>query len=77
MRISWEALAQDRKDRERSLITRLHNYKKETSSVSNFIKHFKGICDELAAIQKPVSNDDKVRWSAIGLGPKYMNFVGS
>ncbi|KAF6164066.1 hypothetical protein GIB67_017650 [Kingdonia uniflora] len=37
-------------------------------------REFKGICDELAAMQKPVSDDDKVNWLANGLGPKYFNF---
>lgn len=48
-----EAFAQDTKDREGSLITRLHNYKKETSPISKSIRCFKGIRDELAGIQKP------------------------
>lgn len=41
-----EAFAQDTEDQERSLITQLHNYNKDTSSVSNFIKRFEGICDD-------------------------------
>lgn len=56
-----EAFAQDTKDRERSLITRLHTCKKDSSSISNYIKRLKGICDELAAIQKPISADDKIK----------------
>ncbi|KAF6173381.1 hypothetical protein GIB67_027076 [Kingdonia uniflora] len=37
-------------------------------------REFKGICDELAAMQKPMSDDDRVNWLANGLGPKYFNF---
>lgn len=47
--------AQDTEDRERSLITKLLMCKKEMFSISNYFKQFKGIYDELAAIQKPVS----------------------
>lgn len=55
-----EAFAQDRKDCERYLITRLHNLKKDSYPVSHYIKRFRGICDELVAIQKPLFDDDKV-----------------
>lgn len=77
----WESLeaafAQDTKDQERSLITRMHNCKKNSLSILEFLKKFKGIRDELAAIQKLVFDNDRVSWLAIGLGPKYLNFVDS
>ncbi|RVW82493.1 hypothetical protein CK203_046290 [Vitis vinifera] len=37
-------------------------------------KEFKGICDALAAVRKPVSDLDKVFQLAQGLGTKYMDF---
>ncbi|KAF6167251.1 hypothetical protein GIB67_043112 [Kingdonia uniflora] len=40
----------------------------------DYIKQFKRICDELAVMQKPVSDDEKVNWLANGLGPNYFNF---
>lgn len=46
-----KAFAQDTKDRVTSSIARLHNYKSDSSSISNDIKQFKVLCDELAAIQ--------------------------
>lgn len=67
-----EAFAQDTKERERSSITRLRNCKKDSTSISKYIKRFKDICDELAARQKPVFDDDKVSWLAIGLGAQYI-----
>lgn len=39
-------------------------------SIQDYLKLFKGICDKLAAIQKPVSDDDKFSWLAIGLWSK-------
>lgn len=69
-----EAFAKDTKDRQRSLITCLHNYKKDSFSILQYGKRFTGICDELVAIQKPVPADDRASWTAIGLGLKYMNF---
>lgn len=70
-----EDLSQDTQDCERSLIKGLQNYKKDSSSISNYLKRIKDICDKLAAIKKPVFDDDKLL--AIGLGPKYKNFVDS
>lgn len=76
----WQSLEaafpQDIEDRERTLITRLHYCKENLLSIPEFLKKFKGICDELAAIQKSVSDEDKVSWLATGLGPKHMNFIG-
>lgn len=75
----WKALeeifAQDTEDRERSLITKLHTCKKENLSIPDYLKHFLGICDECNAIQKPISDDHKVSWLAIG--SKYVNFINS
>ncbi|KAH0741104.1 hypothetical protein KY290_034147 [Solanum tuberosum] len=45
-----------------------------SSSSSNNCKEFKGICDGLAAIHKPVDEDSKLINFARGLGPKYKTF---
>lgn len=75
---SWEvAFAQNTKDCERPSITRLHNCRKIHYSTLEFLKKFKGICNKLAAIQKPVSDDDKVSWLGISFSSKYMKFVNS
>lgn len=52
-----EAFVQYTKACERSAITRRHSCKKESSFICSYIKRFKGICDELAPIQKTVSGD--------------------
>lgn len=41
------------------------------------LKLLKSICDELAIIQKPISDNDKVIAFAIDLGSKCINFVDS
>lgn len=43
-----EAFARYTKDREWCLITKLHTYKTENLSISDHLKQFKGIYDELA-----------------------------
>lgn len=45
------ALAQDTKDHEGLLITRLHNLKKISLSIPEYLSKMKGICNELATIQ--------------------------
>lgn len=51
--------------------------KEDTSPILNYLKKFKCISNELAVIQQPVSDNDKVSRLANGLCPKYMNFVDS
>lgn len=46
-----EVSAHDTKDREHSFITKLHTCRNENLSIPEYLKHFKGICDELAVIQ--------------------------
>lgn len=71
-----KAFVQDTRDRERSLFTRLHNCKKDTFSISNYLKRFECICNELTVIQKSNDNDDKVI-QFVGLGPKYYESIDS
>lgn len=47
----WRGFIQDTKNGERSLITKLHICKKENISILDYLKHFKGIYDELIDIQ--------------------------
>ncbi|KAF3788555.1 Ribosome-recycling factor [Nymphaea thermarum] len=42
-----------------------------------YLREFKAICDELAAIGKPISNQYKVFWLLNGLGSGYEEFVTS
>ena len=48
--------------------------KKGSRSVEDYLREFKSICDNLAAIKKPVSDMDKVFQFAHGLGGDYMHF---
>lgn len=45
-----------------------------TKSIDEYIKEFKGICDGLAAIHKPVDEDHKVINFSRGLRLKYKTF---
>lgn len=45
-----------------------------TKSIDEYIKEFKGICDSLVAIHKPMDEDIKVINFARGLGNKYKTF---
>lgn len=51
--------------------------KKGTLSISDYFINFKVITDSLAAIQCPVSDEDKVLHILSGLGPSYEMFVTS
>ena len=62
------------KEKEVQLTNRLRGLKKCTRSLDEYLREFKGICDALAAVRKPVSDLDKVFQLAQGLGTKYMDF---
>ncbi|RVX04589.1 Retrovirus-related Pol polyprotein from transposon RE1 [Vitis vinifera] len=62
------------KEKEVQLTNRLRGVKKGTRSLDEYLREFKGICDALAAVRKPVSDLDKVFQLAQGLGTKYMDF---
>ena len=62
------------KEKEVQLINRLRGLKKGTRSLDEYLRGFKGICDALAAVRKPISDLDKVFQLAQGLGTKYMDF---
>ncbi|GJR81620.1 putative RNA-directed DNA polymerase, partial [Tanacetum coccineum] len=52
----------------------LRQLKKGTSSVSDYCRRFKALCDQLSAIGHPVVEIDKLHWFLCGLGPSYETF---
>ncbi|KAF8369725.1 hypothetical protein HHK36_032252 [Tetracentron sinense] len=69
--------AQASKSREQQLRQQLQMCKKGNGTIEDYLRRFKGICDALVAIQRPVSDDDKVFWLTNGLGSSYEGFVTS
>lgn len=55
------------KPRELELLSKLQYLKNGMSSLSQHLRDFKSICEQLNAIGKPVPDKNKVLW----LGPKY------
>ncbi|KAJ0947986.1 putative RNA-directed DNA polymerase [Helianthus annuus] len=49
----------------------LRQLTKGSSTVADFGRKFKGICDQLSAIGHPVSDTDKTHWFLCGLGPSF------
>ncbi|KAL9451001.1 hypothetical protein AB3S75_012699 [Citrus x aurantiifolia] len=62
------------KEQESWLKDSLYSLKRGSLKLEDFLKKFKGICDNLAAIGKLLSDEDKVFQLARALGPKYANF---
>ncbi|GJV88661.1 retrovirus-related pol polyprotein from transposon TNT 1-94 [Tanacetum coccineum] len=52
----------------------LQQLKKGTSSVSDYCRRFKALCNQLSAIGHPVVEIDKLHWFLCGLGPSYETF---
>ena len=76
----WEALkdtyAQNSQEREFTLRQQLTYLRKdETKSITNHIQIFKGLCDNLAAIGKPIPDQEKVFCLLTSLGPQYETFT--
>ncbi|KAF3785122.1 hypothetical protein EJ110_NYTH29107 [Nymphaea thermarum] len=71
------AFAHESREREFLLTQRLQLHRKKDLSVSQYLREFKAICDELAAIGKPISDQYKVFWLLNGLGSGYEAFVTS
>ncbi|KAF3774311.1 hypothetical protein EJ110_NYTH53395 [Nymphaea thermarum] len=59
------------------LTRKLQLFRKQDKPVTEYVTGFKAICDELAAIGKPLTDDDKVFWLVNGLGPGYESFMTS
>ncbi|KAH9801962.1 retrovirus-related pol polyprotein from transposon RE2 [Citrus sinensis] len=62
------------KERESWLKDNLFSLKKGSLKLDDFLNKFRGLCDSLAAIGKPLTDDDKVFQLARALGPKYADF---
>ncbi|GJW11132.1 putative RNA-directed DNA polymerase [Tanacetum coccineum] len=61
-------------ERIHSLRDSLRNLSKGTSTVSEYGRNFKTICDKLAAIGQPVDEMDKLHWFLCGLGASFETF---
>ena len=61
-------------ERVQSLRDSLRQLSKGTSSVSDFSRRFRNLCEQLAAIGHPVAEIDKLHWFLCGLGPSYEVF---
>ncbi|XP_071689291.1 uncharacterized protein [Rutidosis leptorrhynchoides] len=65
------AYRHDSTDRVYTLRDQLRSLQKGTSSVAEFVKKFKALCDQLSAIASPVDELDKFHWFLCGLGPSF------
>ncbi len=70
-----EKYLQATKERELQLRRQLQQPKRDTVSLELYLRNFKSICDSLAAIQKPVFDEDKTIQISHCLGTKYDVFV--
>ncbi|KAJ0099696.1 hypothetical protein Patl1_21683 [Pistacia atlantica] len=76
----WEALknayAQESQEREFTLRQQLTYLRKEDhTTITEHIRTFKGLCDNLAAIGKPIPDQEKVFCLLTSLGPQYATFT--
>jgi hypothetical protein len=62
------------KTREIHLKDELQSMKRATRSVTDIARVFKGFCDQLHTIGRPVDNTDKVHWFLCGFGAKFSSF---
>ena len=74
----WDSLVEqllpNTVEREALLKESLANLKKGSLSIEEYVWKFKSICDNLAAINKPVPETEKVFQLTCGLGTKYQDF---
>lgn len=77
----WKALEQaynhDSRERLQTLRDSLRQLKKVSSSVNEFGKNFKALCDQLATIEHPMDDSDKVHYFLCGLGSTFESFSTS
>lgn len=77
----WTALEatyrHDSLERTHTLRDSLRLLKKGNTSVTDFSRKFKAICDQLAAIGHPLSEEDKSHWFLCGLGSSFETFSTS
>ncbi|KAF6175675.1 hypothetical protein GIB67_022677 [Kingdonia uniflora] len=75
----WKALgstlAQHSKARELQLKHALQECKRGNSTIDEYLRTFKNICDSLGAIGCSVPDEDKSYWLLQGLGPNYESFI--
>ncbi|KAB5573941.1 hypothetical protein DKX38_001135 [Salix brachista] len=62
------------KTRELQIKDELQMMQRGSRSIAEFSRLFKGLCDQLAAIGRPVDDTDKVHWYLRALGPDYKIF---
>ncbi|KAK2986127.1 hypothetical protein RJ640_024676 [Escallonia rubra] len=72
-----DSYAYNSKEREFSLCQRLYHNKKNGKTMTEYLRIFKEICDDFAAIGKPVDDRQKVFQLLKGLGNEYEAFVTS
>ncbi|KAJ9552360.1 hypothetical protein OSB04_016405 [Centaurea solstitialis] len=74
----WHALesaySHDSVERMQNLRDSLRQLQKGASSVTEYGRKFKSLCDQLAAIGQPVDDADKTHWFLCGLGPSFETF---
>ncbi|KZV45703.1 hypothetical protein F511_26729 [Dorcoceras hygrometricum] len=77
-RAVWVALEAAFSHRSKSRELRLKDYlqlmKKGNRTVSGYGRQFKSLCDQLAAIGRPVDETDKAHWFLHGLGSSFSSF---
>jgi hypothetical protein len=78
--VVWNALkneyAEDSQEREFSLRQQVTYLRKEDDkTIGEHIRTFKGLCDSLAAIGKPIPDKEKVFCLLTSLGPQYETFT--
>ncbi|GKE03216.1 putative RNA-directed DNA polymerase, partial [Tanacetum coccineum] len=56
------------------LVVSLHEIKKGSSTIVEFARKFKAICDQLNAIGHPLDDTDKSHWFLCGLGSSFETF---
>ncbi|RVW74886.1 Retrovirus-related Pol polyprotein from transposon RE1 [Vitis vinifera] len=75
---AWHALevsfSHRSKTRELQLKDELQLMHRGSQSIAEFSRTFKGLCDQLAAIGRPIDDTDKVHWYLLSLGPDYKIF---
>lgn len=65
------------KARELSLKDNLLSTMHSTQSVVDYGRCFKYLCDQLAAIGRPIDETDKSHWFLRGLGTTFLNFTAA
>ncbi|GKV50857.1 hypothetical protein SLEP1_g57540 [Rubroshorea leprosula] len=75
----WKALedhfVQSSQEREFHLMQEISSIQKGDDTLSEYIRKFKALCDELSTHGKTIPDKNKVFWFLQGLGPSYENFV--